>query len=49
VFGIIGAFLAVPVTAAAAETVRYVGEVLDARTAPPPPPDPDEGAVPADG
>ncbi len=38
VFGIIGAFLAVPVTAVVAETVRYVGEQLDARSAGPPGP-----------
>ena len=39
VFGIIGAFLAVPVTAVVAEVIRYVGEQLDARTAPPPEPE----------
>ena len=39
VFGIIGAFLAVPVVAVLAETVRYVGEQLD-RQAPPPDDDP---------
>ena len=36
VFGIIGAFLAVPVVAVVAETIRYVGEQLDARAAAPP-------------
>jgi predicted PurR-regulated permease PerM len=49
VFGIIGAFLAVPVTAVAAETIRYLGEQLDARTAPPAtgPEDDATGAGPA--
>ena len=35
-FGIAGAFLAVPVTAAAAVVLRYLGERIDARTAPEP-------------
>lgn len=46
VFGIIGAFLAVPVVAVVAETIRYLGEQLDARTAQPADPadrrDPDD-------
>ncbi|GAA4418542.1 AI-2E family transporter [Actinokineospora soli] len=41
-FGIAGAFLAVPVAAAAAVVLRYVGEQIDARTTPPTP------AVPPD-
>lgn len=45
VFGIIGAFLAVPVTAVAAETIRYLGEQLDARTAPPPSAEPVQEAA----
>ncbi|MHA3703580.1 AI-2E family transporter [Jatrophihabitans sp. YIM 134969] len=45
VFGIIGAFLAVPVVAVVAEVVRYLGELLDARSAGPPAVD---GEVPDD-
>jgi putative heme transporter len=37
-FGITGAFLAVPVTAVLAVVVRYLDEVVDARTTPAPPP-----------
>jgi putative heme transporter len=36
-YGIAGAFLAVPAVAAAAVVVRYLGELIDARTAPPEP------------
>ncbi|GAB2959775.1 AI-2E family transporter [Saccharothrix stipae] len=35
-YGIAGAFLAVPVVAAAAVVLRYLGEVIDGRTAPQP-------------
>lgn len=45
-FGITGAFLAVPVTAVLAVVVRYLDEVVEARTRPAPPVDPDTG--PAD-
>lgn len=45
-FGITGAFLAVPVTAVLAVVVRYLDEVVEARTRPAPPVDPDAG--PAD-
>ncbi|MDN5917771.1 MAG: AI-2E family transporter, partial [Pseudonocardia sp.] len=38
-YGIAGAFLSVPIVAAAAVVLRYLGEVIDART----------GATPADG
>ncbi|NNH70662.1 AI-2E family transporter [Nocardia uniformis] len=41
-FGIIGAFLAVPVTAVATVVLRYVLEQIDAATAPPPPESKDE-------
>ncbi|WP_411156187.1 AI-2E family transporter [Nocardia cyriacigeorgica] len=41
-YGIVGAFLAVPVAAVAAVVIRYVGEQIDLFTAPPPPePDPE--------
>ncbi|MBF6413877.1 AI-2E family transporter [Nocardia cyriacigeorgica] len=36
-YGIVGAFLAVPVAAVAAVVIRYVGEQIDVFTAPPPP------------
>ncbi len=42
-FGITGAFLAVPVTAVLAVVVRYLDEVVEARTRPAPPVDPDAG------
>jgi putative heme transporter len=35
-YGIAGAFLAVPVTAAAAVVLRYLGEQIDVRTVPEP-------------
>ncbi|MET8774584.1 AI-2E family transporter [Nocardia sp. NPDC050713] len=38
-YGIVGAFLAVPVAAIVAVVLRYVGEQIDAATAPPPEPD----------
>jgi putative heme transporter len=41
-YGIAGAFLAVPVTAAAAVVLRYLGERIDARTAPEPEPEENE-------
>jgi predicted PurR-regulated permease PerM len=42
-FGVIGAFLAVPVAAAVAVIIRYYGEQVDARTGEnPPPADEDE-------
>jgi putative heme transporter len=41
-FGIAGAFLAVPVAAVAAEILRYLGEQIDLRTRTPAAPDPDE-------
>lgn len=41
-YGIAGAFLSVPATAAAAVIVRYIGEQLDARTAPGPVADAEE-------
>lgn len=41
-YGIAGAFLAVPAAAAAAVVLRYINEQLDARTAPPPLPPEDE-------
>lgn len=48
-YGITGAFLAVPVAAMIAVVVRYVGEQIDAATTPPEPvpedPDPDDAAV----
>jgi len=40
-YGIAGAFLAVPVTAAFAVVLRYLGEQIDERTLPDPEPDPD--------
>jgi predicted PurR-regulated permease PerM len=40
-YGIAGAFLAVPVTAAFAVVLRYLGEQIDERTPPDPEPDPD--------
>ncbi|WP_435406551.1 AI-2E family transporter [Nocardia implantans] len=40
-YGIVGAFLAVPVVAIAAVVLRYVGEQIDAATAPRPEPDSD--------
>jgi putative heme transporter len=39
-YGIAGAFLAVPVTAAAAVVLRYLGEQIDVRTVSPPEPEP---------
>jgi predicted PurR-regulated permease PerM len=39
-YGIAGAFLAVPVTAALAVVLRYLGEQIDVRTVPDPDPDP---------
>jgi predicted PurR-regulated permease PerM len=39
-YGIAGAFLAVPVTAAFAVVLRYLGEQIDVRTVPEPEPDP---------
>jgi len=39
-YGIAGAFLAVPVTAAFAVVLRYLGEQIDVRAAPEPEPDP---------
>ncbi|WP_444543680.1 AI-2E family transporter [Nocardia transvalensis] len=36
-FGIIGAFLSVPIAAVAAVVLRYIGEQIDNATAPPPP------------
>jgi predicted PurR-regulated permease PerM len=39
-YGIAGAFLAVPVTAAFAVVLRYLGEQIDVRTVPEPDPDP---------
>jgi len=44
-YGIAGAFLSVPVAAAAAVVLRYLGECVDARTSP----DPDPTAEPVDG
>jgi putative heme transporter len=41
-FGIAGAFLAVPVAAVAAEILRYLGEQIDLKTGAGPAPDPDE-------
>ncbi|MGX7827993.1 AI-2E family transporter [Actinokineospora sp. 24-640] len=41
IFGIAGAFLAVPVVAAAAVVLRYLGEVIDERTASEPEPTPE--------
>ncbi|MGQ4617387.1 AI-2E family transporter [Nocardia sp. R7R-8] len=38
-YGIVGAFLAVPVVAMVAVVLRYVGEQIDAATAPPPQPE----------
>ncbi|MET9025673.1 AI-2E family transporter [Nocardia sp. NPDC004168] len=38
-YGIVGAFLAVPVVAIAAVVLRYLGEQIDAATAPPPEPE----------
>ncbi|WP_406232230.1 AI-2E family transporter [Nocardia sp. NBC_01009] len=35
-YGIVGAFLAVPFAAVVAVTIRYIGEQIDAATAPPP-------------
>jgi putative heme transporter len=40
-YGIVGAFLAVPVVAMAAVVLRYIGEQIDAATAPPPEPEPE--------
>ena len=40
-YGIAGAFLAVPVTAAFAVVLRYLGEQIDVRTVPEPEPDPE--------
>lgn len=49
-YGIAGAFLAVPAAAAAAVVLRYINEQLDARTAPPQlPPPPDEPIPVEDG
>lgn len=45
-YGIVGAFLAVPVVAMAAVVLRYVGEQIDAATAPTP--EPDSEPEPAD-
>ncbi|MET9329382.1 AI-2E family transporter [Tsukamurella sp. NPDC003166] len=45
-FGIIGAFLAVPVAAAIAVLFRYLGELVDEKTGETPPPD-DEPAKPS--
>ncbi|NKY20055.1 AI-2E family transporter [Tsukamurella spumae] len=45
-FGIIGAFLAVPVAAAVAVLFRYLGELIDEQTGETPPPD-DEPAKPS--
>src|SRR6185503_5093112 len=39
-YGIAGAFLGVPVTAAAAVVLRYLGEQIDVRTVSPPEPEP---------
>ncbi|MFF0490791.1 AI-2E family transporter [Nocardia sp. NPDC004068] len=49
-FGIVGAFLAVPVAAVVAVVVRYLGEQIDAATAPPEraAPDPADESVAAD-
>jgi predicted PurR-regulated permease PerM len=51
IYGIAGAFLAVPVVAAAAVVLRYLGEVIDHHSAPPPvvpdrPDDPEPEAAP---
>ncbi|MEU3012111.1 AI-2E family transporter [Nocardia asteroides] len=49
-YGITGAFLAVPVVAMVAVVVRYIGEQIDAVTGPPPPapePEADEDAQPS--
>ncbi|WP_141811749.1 AI-2E family transporter [Nocardia bhagyanarayanae] len=46
-YGIVGAFLAVPVAAMVAVVLRYVGEQIDAATAPPPETDDDAEAEPA--
>jgi predicted PurR-regulated permease PerM len=40
-YGIAGAFLAVPVTAAIAVVLRYLGEQIDVRTVPEPDHEPD--------
>ena len=49
-YGIAGAFLAVPVTAAVAVVLRYLGEQIDVRTVPDPDPtaehDPELGSAP---
>lgn len=42
IFGIVGAFLAVPVAAVVAVVVRYIGEQIDLVTAPPPGEEPDK-------
>lgn len=47
IFGIAGAFLAVPVVAAAAVVLRYLGEVVDQRTAPEPEAEPKPEPEPA--
>jgi predicted PurR-regulated permease PerM len=51
IYGIAGAFLAVPVVAAAAVVLRYLSEVIDHHSAPPPvapdrPDDPEPEAAP---
>ncbi|ADG79698.1 Pheromone autoinducer 2 transporter OS=Tsukamurella paurometabola (strain ATCC 8368 / DSM /CCUG 35730 / CIP 100753 / JCM 10117 / KCTC 9821 / NBRC 16120/ NCIMB 702349 / NCTC 13040) OX=521096 GN=Tpau_3110 PE=3 SV=1 [Tsukamurella paurometabola] len=45
-FGIIGAFLAVPVAAALAVLFRYLGELVDDKTGETPPPEPEAPAKP---
>lgn len=47
-YGIAGAFLAVPAAAAAAVVLRYINEQLDARTAPPQLPPPPDEPIPAE-